>query len=200
MFRSLYTFPLAIFLSFSWTGSTHHPGRSDSGAYVSAKIREKAKAAQGYATLHGFNTRLCFLVDMSLPSGQNRFFVYDLAGDSLRMAGLVTHGRCNQDWLEGRRFGNEVGCGCTSLGRYRIGHSYTGRFGLAFKLHGLDKTNDKAFARFVVLHAHACVPENETAEEICQSDGCPTVAPGFLQRLKSILENPGKPILLWVFD
>jgi hypothetical protein len=118
----------------------------------------------------------------------------------VQRSGLVTHGRCNQDWLEGRKYGNTVGCGCTSLGKYRIGNSYNGRFGLAFKLYGLDKTNDKAFNRFVVLHSHACVPEAEVKDDICQSDGCPTVAPGFLLQLKSILTGSKKPVLLWIYE
>jgi hypothetical protein len=96
----------------------------------------------------------CFMADISLPSGQERFFVYDLKNDTLIRAGLVTHGRCNQAWLEGRKYGNTVGCGCTSSGRYKIGYAYWGKFGLAYKLHGLDKTNNKAFERYVVLHAH----------------------------------------------
>ena len=77
---------------------------------------------------------ICFLLDMSLPSGQNRFFVYDLKKDTLQNSGLVTHGRCNQYWLEGRKYGNTVGCGCTSLGKYKIGYSYNGRFGLAYQV------------------------------------------------------------------
>ncbi|MEI9913326.1 MAG: murein L,D-transpeptidase catalytic domain-containing protein [Bacteroidota bacterium] len=103
-------------------------------------------------------------------------------------------------WLIGRRYGNTVGGGCTSLGKYRIGYSYNGKFGLAFKLYGLDKTNDNAFARFVVLHAHDCVPETEVTDDICQSDGCPTVAPGFLQQLKPVIDHSKKPVLLWIFE
>jgi hypothetical protein len=137
---------------------------------------------------------------MSIPSGQNRFFVYDMKDDSIRNAGLVTHGRCNQDWLEGRKYGNTVGCGCSSIGKYRIGNSYNGKFGLAFKLHGLEKTNSKAFERFVVLHAHECVPETEVRDEICQSDGCPTVATGFLQQLKPMIDRSSRPVLLWIFE
>lgn len=164
------------------------------------KARGKAREALTYARQKQFNTRVCFLVDMSIESGQNRFFVYDLIRDTLQNAGLVTHGRCNEDWLEGRKYGNTVGCGCSSLGKYKIGISYQGRFGLAFKLHGLEKTNDKAFARFVVLHSHSCVPETEVTEEICQSDGCPTVSPGFLQQLKPIIQESRKPVLLWIYE
>lgn len=167
---------------------------------IPEKIKTKAAEAKKFATNNGYNNQFCFLVDMSLPSGSKRFFVYDLKKDSLQNAGLVTHGRCNQNWLEGRKYGNTVGCGCTSLGKYKIGYSYNGTFGLAFKLYGLDKTNDKAFARFVVLHAHECVPESEVSKEICQSDGCPTVAPDFLQQLKPIIQHSSKPVLLWIFE
>jgi hypothetical protein len=88
---------------------------------------------------------------MTLPSGQNRFFIYDITKDTIRNSGLVTHGRCNEMWLDGRKYSNTPGCGCTSLGKYKIGNSYMGRFGLAYKLYGLDKTNNNAFKRFVVL-------------------------------------------------
>ena len=137
---------------------------------------------------------------MSLASGQNRFFVYNINKDSIQQSGLVTHGRCNQMWLEGRKYSNEPGCGCSSLGKYKIGNSYQGTFGLAYKLYGLDKTNNNAFKRFVVLHSHDCVPEKEVKDEICQSDGCPTVSPPFLLQLKSIINNSSKPVLLWIYE
>ena len=164
------------------------------------KLRLKAGDAEAFVKQNNYNDNICFLIDMSLASGQNRFFVYDFKKDTLQNSGLVTHGRCNENWLEGRKYGNTVGCGCTSLGKYKIGNSYDGKFGLAFKLYGLDKTNDKAFSRFVVLHAHDCVPETERADDICQSDGCPTVAPGFLQQLKPIITESKKPVLLWIFE
>lgn len=163
-------------------------------------MKEKASAAKVFAKQKGFNTKICFLIDMSLPSGQPRFFVYDLKNDSVINAGLVTHGRCNENWLEGRQYGNTVGCGCTSLGKYRIGYSYNGRFGLAFKLYGLEATNDKAFERFVVLHSHSCVPEITTTDEICQSDGCPTVSPGFLAQLKPMIAHSEKGVLMWIYE
>ena len=164
------------------------------------KLKQKAEDAKLFVQQKGYNTAICFLVDMNLPSGQNRFFVYNFKKDTLQNSGLVTHGRCNQNWLEGRKYGNTVGCGCTSLGKYKMGNPYFGRFGLAYKLYGLDKTNDKAFQRFVVLHAHDCVPETEVKDDICQSDGCPTVSPGFLQQLKPIINESKKPILLWVYE
>ncbi|SDD16688.1 murein L,D-transpeptidase catalytic domain-containing protein [Niabella drilacis] len=147
-----------------------------------------------------FNPDRVFLVNMRLPSSRKRFFVYDLNQDAVITSGLVTHGRCSERWLEGRRYSNEMGSRCTSLGHYRIGSSYQGTFGLAYKLYGLDSSNNKAFERFVVLHSHACVPENEVDYEICQSDGCPTVSPAFLKQLQSIIDTSAKPILLSIYD
>ena len=181
-----------------WIGSI--PKKREPAAVSSEKMQAKAAEAKAFTERNRYNESVCFLIDMSLSSGQNRFFVYDLAKDSVRHSALVTHGNCNQYWLEGRKYGNDVGCGCTSLGKYRIGNSYQGRFGLAFKLYGLDKSNDHAFSRYVVLHSHSCVPETEVSDEICQSNGCPTVSPGFLQTLKSIIDRSPKPILLWVFE
>lgn len=160
---------------------------------------DKIDAAKKYISGNGYNDQYCFMINMGLPSGSNRFFVYDLKKDSIIRSGLVTHGRCNEQWLEGRRYSNVVGSGCTSLGFYKIGASYIGKFGLAYKLHGLDSTNNNAFARYVVLHSHACVPGRETEGEICQSDGCPTVSPGFLSYLENLLSRSDKPVLLTIY-
>lgn len=201
-----------LLLSFTWLSSSGLWKRTKASWFTSSathhelnnssfeKLRGKAGDVRSFVKKNGYNGTICFLVDMSLPSGQNRFFVYNLKKDTLQNSGLVTHGRCNQYWLEGRKYGNTVGCGCSSLGKYKIGNSYNGRFGLAFKLYGLDKTNDKAFQRYVVLHSHQCVPETEIKDDICQSDGCPTVAPGFLQQLKPIISSSAKPVLLWIFE
>ena len=163
------------------------------------KLNLKAPDAKAFASKNNFNTRYCFLIDMSLPSFQKRFFVYDLQKDSVVNSGLVTHGNCNEYFLEGRKYSNVIGCGCTSLGKYKVGYSYMGRFGLAFKLYGLENTNDNAFARYVVLHSHECVPETEVEEDICQSNGCPTVSPGFLKELERMIKASSKPVLLWIF-
>lgn len=164
------------------------------------KMEQKAAEAKSFIAKKNYNPDICFLIDMAPASGQNRFFVYDLKKDTVQLAGLVTHGNCFQYWLEGRKYSNVVGSGCTSLGRYKIGNSYTGKFGYSYKLYGLDSTNSKAFERTVVLHSHSCVPDQETTEEICQSNGCTTVSPDFLEQLKPLINQSRKPVLLWVYE
>lgn len=197
-----------IILSAYWwlSKSNANPAKSENGfSAIGNRAMERlslhANKARQFADRHGFNRDLCLLIDMSIESGKNRFFLYDLLKDSIRDEGLVTHGRCNETWLAGRKYANDVGSGCTSLGKYKVGARYTGRFGPAYKLTGLDTTNNNAFRRYVVLHAHACVPDKEVHPyPICQSDGCPTVSKTFLKTLAEMIDGSSQPILLWIYD
>ena len=203
---------ILVLITISWITSTGIWKRISANLDINRTVKDppgdkkaptyflKVRQARSFAIKNGFNDSICFLIDMKIASGNKRFFVYDIKNDSIISSGLVTHGRCNQMWLEGRKYGNEPGCGCTSLGKYKIGNAYNGRFGLAYKLHGLDKTNNNAFKRFVVLHSHDCVPASEVSDEICQSDGCPTVSPDFLQELRLLINNSRNPVLLWIFE
>jgi len=203
---------LILFLSISWLSSSdvwkktralnlpNHKFARSLTDIIMEKIKERAVTAKWFVKRKGYNENICFFIDMSLPSGQPRFFIYDLKADSLINKGLVAHGNCYEYWLDGRKYSNVVGSGCTSLGKYKIGNPYTGKWGYSYKLHGLDSTNNNAYERTVVLHSHSCVPENEVADDICQSNGCPTVAPGFLNQLKTIINTSGKPLLLWIYE
>jgi hypothetical protein len=182
-------------------GKTHSTPKKDVAPALMVKLNSRAGELKNYAAQHGYNSDICFLVDMSIESGKNRFFVYDLNKDTVPDAGLVTHGRCGNNGQKGSKYGNDVGCGCTSLGKYKIGKPYKGKFGLAYKLYGLDTTNSNAFKRYVVLHSHACVPDAEIHPfHICRSEGCPTVSPAFLNKLARIIDQSSKPILLYTFD
>jgi hypothetical protein len=164
------------------------------------RLSNFGKSLKAYARSHNYNTKFSFLIDMKLPSGRKRFFIYDMQKDSVLAAGLVTHGS-GKNYSEEIEFSNEPNSYCTSAGRYKIGTAYNGRFGLAYKLHGLDATNSNAYARAVVLHSHSCVPDYETAPyEICQSLGCPTVSPAFITKLKNYLDHTDKPMLMWVIN
>lgn len=168
-------------------------------AYIE-KLGKKANAAKEFANSRNYNQQVCFFIDMSLPSGQSRFFIYDLKKDSVISKGPVAHGNCFQYWLEGRRYSNTVGSGCTSLGKYKVGTPYTGKFGYSYKLHGLDSSNSNALERTVVLHSHSCIPEKEVDDDICQSNGCPTVSPPMLDQLKTIINRSPRPLLLWIYE
>jgi hypothetical protein len=166
-----------------------------------AVLRKTALSLSDYARKQGLDDKVFFLVDMHIPSGKNRFFVYDLSKDSVLMAGLVTQGKGNGPWRLDPQFSNNKGSACTSLGKYKIGGAYEGVFGKAYKLYGLDSSNSNAFARYVVLHAHESVPDKEVHPyPICQSEGCPTVSKTFLGKLDRFLQKRNRPVLLYIFN
>ncbi len=168
--------------------------------HVAKKLSTRSTGIKSFCKAKGYNSDYCFMVDMSLPSGKARFFIYDLNSNDVQGAGLVTHGSGSVAAGNQLQFSNKPGSNCTSLGKYKIGKDYYGRFGLAYKLHGLDQSNSRAFERFVVLHAHACVPGFEIYPlSICPSLGCPTVSPAFLQKLKGYIDQSAKPILLYIY-
>jgi hypothetical protein len=165
-----------------------------------SRLNEKASQAKSYVNDQEYNTEYCFFIDMRIPSGKNRFFVYNLKDDSIEIAGLVAHGRGSDKGLDALFFSNEPNSFCTSLGKYKMGKSYSGSFGLSYKLHGMDKTNSQAFNRAVVLHSFCGVPDKEVyPAPICKSEGCPVVSPAFITQLKAYIDKSEKPILLWIY-
>ena len=202
--------PTAVFATFSYflwykpkfnlRSDSHVPGIEKSlGRFE--RLQMKADSLKKFARQKKYNEEICFLADMSIPSGKNRFFVYNIPKDSLILEGLVAHGSCDNGFQSDPTFSNTINSGCSCTGKFKIGSKYTGRFGLAYKLHGLDSSNSNAFSRTIVLHSYECVPELETYPvPICNSRGCPMVSPGFIEQLKPIIQQSSKPILLWIYE
>lgn len=189
---------LAILFSFGNLRSTETISPE---ALLTQSLRLRASSLQAYTAQNGLDNQLFFLVDMTQPSGKKRFYVYDYQKDSVVLSGLVSHGRCNMNWLTGRKYSNTLGSGCTALGRYKIGTSYNGQFGKAYRLTGLDSTNNNAAQRAIVLHSAKNIPDEEVAPgQIAQSDGCPTVSPAMLKKLDVLLQKRKKPVMLYIYE
>ncbi|CAN5198785.1 murein L,D-transpeptidase catalytic domain family protein [soil metagenome] len=164
------------------------------------KLKIMAVKAKTYCIKHSYNKEVCILIDMSLPSGKNRFFEYDLNNNIVISSGLIAHGSCNYNFLTTPEFSNEPGCGCTALGKYKVGEKYKGRFGVAYKLYGLDSANNNAWKRKIVLHSYYMIPDKETYPlPICNSLGCAMISTNYLSSLSKRIDGTDKPILLWIF-
>lgn len=166
------------------------------------RLKEQGRMLRRYAAQHHYNTEYCLLVDMSLPSGKKRLFIYNLINDSIEFAGLVANGvgsyRVGSEQLI---FSNTVNSGMTSLGKYSVGNSYYGKYGLAHKLHGLDSTNSNAYKRTIVLHSHAHMPDIEVYPDLSPSSaGCPMVSADCLVLLSRYIKASKDPILLWIYN
>src|SRR5688572_11393139 len=163
-------------------------------------IKNRVNQVKFYIRENGFSGNYCFLIDMNIPSGRKRFFVYDLINNTVIFSGLVSHGNCNQNSLTEAKFSNIPSTGCSSIGKYKVGFSYQGSYGKAYKLHGLEHTNSNAFRRAVVLHGFGCVPDEEIyPASICNTQGCAGVSFNFLKKISTFIDQSKKPILLWIY-
>nr|WP_199000658.1 murein L,D-transpeptidase catalytic domain family protein [Flavobacterium sp. ASV13] len=147
-----------------------------------------------------YNSDVVFLLDMKVESGKNRFFIYDLKHNKVLDKGLVGHGSGSETGIPGKlKFSNTKDSNCSSLGKYAIGSSYTGRFGKAYKLYGLDETNSNAFDRNIVLHKYSEIPFEEQINPICNSLGCPMVNEKFFSVIEKLIDNSKKKMILVMY-
>jgi hypothetical protein len=156
--------------------------------------------ARKYCRQHGFNQSIFFLSDLEVHSGLPRFAVVRLHDGKVLARHLVAHGGGGRWYLANARYSNEPGSRYSSPGRYKIGRKYQGRFGTAYKLHGLDASNSKAFSRFIVLHAYDCVPNLPEIypNNLCCSEGCQMLSYRSLASLSPYIDTSRQPVLLWV--
>jgi hypothetical protein len=164
------------------------------------KVDKNRNELELYAAKNKCNTKTAFVIDMRIPSYKKRFFICDLKKDVIIDSGYVAHGTGSETFRNQLVFSNVPDSRCTSLGKYKIGGSYTGMYGFSYRLYGLDSSNSKALERAIVLHGHSCIPDKAYDDyPLCFSYGCPMVSTKFLQVLKGYISKQGKePILLSV--
>lgn len=96
--------------------------------------------------------RYAAIVDFSIPSVENRFFLIDLDNGAVKKY-RATHGKgSGADLSVPDKFGNVKDSKMTSLGIYVAGEVYKGSYGGTLRLYGLEKTNDQAYNRDIVMH------------------------------------------------
>lgn len=171
-------------------------------------IEDKAAQAEAFCQQEGYNTDFCILIDMSLHSGFDRLFVYDLKADSILDQGLCAHGCGQAEWGEDETktnpvFSNTPESHCSSLGKYRIGDRGYSSWGIHvnYKLHGLEESNSNAFERYIVLHSWEAVPEQELFPlGTPEGWGCPAISNALMHRIDERLQATELPVLMWIYE
>ena len=166
------------------------------------------KEAASFCKENNYNESYYFLVDLSVHSGKNRFFIYDFATKKVLDKNLVTHGSCDQfeenpDKWEKVKFDNRVDSHCSMKGKYKIGSRDYSSWGINVKywLHGLESTNKNAEKRVVVLHSWSAVKNKEVYPRYSPlSWGCPAVSDAFMEKLDKRLQQSEQPVLLWIIE
>ena len=171
------------------------------------RLKNKAKLAKDYCLKNNMNLGMCILVDMQIPSGKKRFFLWDLKGDSILKSGVCSHGTCgnlpNYNSINAPQFSNTHETHCSSLGKYKLGKRGYSTFGIHinYKLHGLEKTNSNAYKRYIVFHSWGVIDDDEIyPNDLAESWGCPAVSNNFMKEMDAVLKSENKPLLFWVYN
>lgn len=121
--------------------------------------------------------RTLSVIDYSLPSTQQRLWVFDLLDGDLLFEEWVAHGRNTGENLA-TAFSNIYGSYQSSLGTFLTQESYVGSNGYSLRLQGLEPGfNDLARERAIVIHGAPYVnPDTAVAQgRLGRSLGCPAV-------------------------
>jgi len=175
------------------------PPQADDQKNASEKFRRHVQSLRLFAKSQNCCTDLGILIDMSVASRKNRFFVVNLQNDSILISGLCAHGQGNDVNREEVVFSNSPGSYCTSEGRYKMGAKFVGDYGTGYRLYGLDTTNSNALKRDIVFHAYYKVADKENENVVCRSNGCPMVSPTVFKQVEKLIDAESKPVLMWIY-
>lgn len=140
---------------------------------------------------------IVIVMDVSQPATADRLTVFRMEGRTpvviSRTKAAVGRGSDpdGDGWLD--RFSNAPNSLATSEGRYRIAEQYVGKYGVSYRLDGLDSTNSNARSRAVVIHEAAYV----TPIKAGRSYGCIAVMRGYIKNtLAPLLSKTSQAFLV----
>ena len=151
-------------------------------------------ALKGYYNLLStnqlLNKKYLTIIDMSLSSNEERFYVIDMETQELVCKSLVAHGR-NTGEEFASNFSNKGSSYQTSLGFYVTAETYDGKRGFSMKLDGLEYSNSNARDRGIIIHGADYV-SNKFIEEngrLGRSLGCPSLPTGSFTEVVEMLKE-----------
>lgn len=144
-----------------------------------------AAAERAWKTGQAGRSDVLAVIDFSLPSTEQRMWVFDLKQRRLMFKERVAHGSGSGS-VYATKFSNRTGSRMSSLGTYVTAETYQGKHGYSLRLKGLDEgLNDNSYRRAVVLHPAAYVSDAYVARNgrLGRSWGCPAVRPEISRQL-----------------
>lgn len=150
----------------------------------------------------GYNDRVALLWDLSRHSGRRRFAVWDFRERRAEHIFVASHGSgsAKPHVRSARaRVSDEDGSHLSSEGRALVAERYTGRYGVAYRLDGLDATNGSLRRRCVVLHGWRYTTSFPIwpVATVC-SWGCPVLSERDMATLDAILQRE-RQVVLWAY-
>ncbi len=138
------------------------------------------------------STSWSFLVDFTLSSDTKRGFLINMRTGASE-AFYISHGIGSDDgYGNAVRFSNTYNSLMSSLGLYLTAETYYGINGYSLRLDGLERTNNMARRRAVVVHPAEYMTPQYIAENGGRnglSEGCPAVDPRHSRRIIDSLKG-----------
>ena len=179
MLTSNMTSSTAIFAKPAFDVNTEVQHLGQKAPQLNKKVLKLALTAYQKAAVKGAVKKpVLTVIDYSLPSSQQRMWIFDVRKEKLLYNTYVAHGQ-NSGMTTPSHFSNQVSSKQTSLGTYVTRDTYIGSKGYSLNLQGLEKGfNDNAYNRRVVIHGAWYVePEFiKRAGRAGRSWGCPSIA------------------------
>lgn len=187
---------------FSCNPKKHQPVKVDLGEkyrnMVHTVFPEKAQR-------YNADKRFLLIVDYSLPSNTNRFFVWDTQVDNIVEKFWCAHGFGGASTASKPEFSNRLGSNCSSLGWFLVerwvGTSPT--YGYPYHaVDGLDACNSNARRRQILIHPNYLVGyDEETHRRIpmdldYRSAGCFTMSDKGFETIDGYIKSRQKRLLL----
>lgn len=140
------------------------------------------------------NPRYVTIIDFSQPMSHHRLYLFDLKHGTVERH-ATSHGKNSDRDNDGfaTEFSNTPDSLQSSLGFYLTLATYNGSHGYSLRLRGLEKTNDKAEERAIVMHPADYV--SDAKNYAGRSWGCPAVDPKISKKLIDRVKN-GSLILI----
>jgi len=144
-------------------------------------VIQEAVNAMECAQSHGVGSdaRRLAIIDYTIPSREERMWVFDIEARKLLFKEHVAHGQ-NSGRDIPTEFSDRNGSHQTSLGLFFTDTTYHGGNGYSLKLHGLSRGfNESAMRRLIVMHGAPYVDPTaaERMGRLGRSWGCPAVRP-----------------------
>lgn len=164
-----------------------------------SRIRRRAAELYDFCRAKGYNTRISLIVDLSRHSGLCRFVVWNYEQDRALLCCPVSHGsgsKMPHKRSAYARVSNDDGSHLSSVGRALVAERYEGRYGVAYRLDGLDATNSNLRSRCVVLHGWKYTSSYPIFPlATVGSFGCPVLSCKMMAKVDAMLQNESGVIL-----
>lgn len=202
MTMKLMSFVAALFFAMPALAQTSPPTADLSKYdYVDPKREIPTKALEKALTYYDVyynkisNKNYLTVIDFTQGSNNKRMYVVDMKSGVVTRY-LVAHGKGSDPSHTGmaKKFSNIEGSNMSSIGMYVTGSEYGGKHGRSMRLVGLEKTNDQAMDRAIVVHGAWYV--DPQYKPLGRSQGCPAVEEKYINTVVSQLKG-GSVYYIW---